>query len=71
MVGYARFVRGSIESVIAVRSADAEVLTEGVGGAVEGGRHRPHVGNAAAIIVGRRAVERILGNAAISVEPGI
>ena len=66
MVGNARFVGGGVEPVIAIRSADAEVLAEAVGGAVESGGHRAHVGDATAVIVGRRAVQRILGNAAIA-----
>ena len=66
MVRHARLVVGGVESVVAVGAAHAEVLAEGVGHPVEGGRHGADVGKAAAVVVGSRAVQRVLRHPTIA-----
>ena len=66
MIWDARFVGGSVEAVIAVRAANAQMLAEGVGDSVESGWHRANVGKTTAVIVGRCAVQRVLRDATIA-----
>ena len=70
MIGDARFVRRGVESVVSIRSADAEMVAELVGLAVERRRHRADVRKPAAVIVGRGAVKRVLGNTTVAWKGG-